>query len=285
MRRIVFVVLLVLVMPLIMMAQTGEYSNHPPKVLVIGREDVKPGKSIAHEKSETAWTQAFVHSKWPTYFLGMNSITGPSQVWFLIGYNSFADMEKDTLAQRKSAALTAAQNRYSPAESEYLEGGRQLMAELREDISYRPNFNLAEMRYFRVRTSRVKFGHDADYVELRKMLNAAFERTGSKQSVVTFYVTGGAPAGTYITFYPSKSAAAWDQPTSLREMFGGDYDKFMSLVDKAVSGYEDNYFEFSSTMSYPSPQMIAADKWWAPKAAPTTDKGAAAPAKKEPAKQ
>jgi hypothetical protein len=103
---------------------------------------------------------------------------------------------------------------------------------------------------------------------------------------VTFHVTSGAPAGTYLTFYPSKSAAEWDQhgPT-LREMFGGDYDKFMSLLDKSVSGYEDNVFEFSNTMSYMSPQMIAADKWWAPKAAPAANKDATATTKKEPPKK
>ena len=287
MRRIAFVMLLVLVMPLIAMAQTSEYSHRPPKVLVIGREDVKPGKGMAHEKSEAAWAQAFARAKWPTYYLGMSSVSGPSQVWFCVGYDSFAAMEKDTLAQRKSAILTAAQNQYGSAESEFLEGGRQLIAKFSEEISYKPNFDLAEMRYFRVRTTRVKFGHDADYLELRKMLNAAFEKAGSKQSVVTFQVTGGAPAGTYLTFYPSKSAAEWDQPgPSLRELFGGDYDKFMSLVDKSVAGFEDNIFEFSNRMSYMSPQMTAADNWWAPKAAaPAADKGTAAPAKKEPAKK
>lgn len=287
MRRIAFVMLLVLVMPLIAMAQTSEYSHRPPKVLVIGREDVKPGKGMAHEKSEAAWAQAFARAKWPTYYLGMSSVSGPSQVWFCVGYDSFAAMEKDTLAQRKSAILTAAQNQYGSAESEFLEGGRQLIAKFSEEISYKPNFDLAEMRYFRVRTTRVKFGHDADYLELRKMLNAAFEKAGSKQSVVTFQVTGGAPAGTYLTFYPSKSAAEWDQPgPSLRELFGGDYDKFMSLVDKSVAGFEDNVFEFSNRMSYMSPQMTAADNWWAPKAAaPAADKGTAAPAKKEPAKK
>src|ERR1019366_1002311 len=114
------------------------------------------------------------------------------------------------------------------------------------------------------------------------MLNAAFEKAESKHSIVTFHVTGGAPAGTYMTFYPSKSAADWDQPgPNLRALFGGDYDKFMALADKAVAGYDDNVFEFSNTMSYTSPQMIAADSWWAPKAVPAASKGAPAPPKKE----
>lgn len=287
MRRIALVMLLALAMPLIMVAQTSEYSNHPPKVLVIGREDVKPGKSMGHEKSEAAWTQAFVRAKWPTYYLAMNAISGPSQVWFCTGYDSFADMEKDSQASEKSPILTAARNQYGAAESEYLEGGRGLIATFSDDISYRPGFNLAEMRYFRVRTTRVKYGHDADYAELRKMINAALERAGSKQSVVTFHVISGAPAGTYLSFYPSKSAAEWDQAgPNLREMLGSDFDKFMSLADKAVAGYEDNVFQFSNKMSYASPQMIAADKWWAPKpaAAPAAEKGAA-PAQKEAPKK
>jgi len=270
--------LFALVMPLLTMAQTGDYSNHPPKILSIGREDVKPGKAMAHEKSETAWTQAFARAKWPTYFLAMSSLSGPAQVWFCSGYDSFADMEKDNHAQAKSAALTAARNQYGSAETEFLEGGRSLVATLSEDISYKANFNLPEMRYFRVRTSHVKFGHDADYIELRKMVNAAFEKAGWKQPSVTFHVVDGAPAGTYITFYPSKSLAEYDQPgPNLREMLGGDYDKFMSLVDKAVTGYSDELFEFSPGMTYASPQMIAADKYWAPKAA--------APAKKEEPKK
>ncbi len=287
MRRIALVMLLALAMPLIMVAQTSEYSNHPPKVLVIGREDVKPGKSMGHEKSETAWTQAFVRAKWPVTFLAMNALSGPSQVWFCMGYDSFAGMENDNRASAKSPILTAARNQYGAAESEFLEGGRSLIATLSEDISYKLNFNLAEMRYFRVRTTRVKYGHDADYAELRKLINAALERASSKQSAVTFHVISGAPAGTYLTFYPSKSAAEWDQSgPNMREMLGSDYDKFMSLVDKAVAGYEDNVFEFSNKMSYASPQMIAADKWWAPKpaAAPAADKGAAPATKEAPKK-
>ena len=286
MRKTSLVMLFVLVMPLIAMAQSSEYSNHPPKVLVIGREDVKPGKSGAHEKSEAAWTQAFARAKWPTYFLAMSSVSGPSQVWFCIGYDSFADMEKDTMAQRKSAMITAAQNHYGPAESEFLEGGRGIIATLNPDISYHSNFNLPEMRYFRVRTTRLKYGHDADYIEARKMINAAFEKAGAKQPAVSFHVLSGAPSGTYLTFYPSKSAAEWDQPgPTMREALGGDYDKALSLLDKSVNGYEDNVFEFSNKMSYMSPQTIAADKWWAPKAeASAADKSAAPAAKKEPAK-
>ena len=272
--------LIALVMPLLTLAQTqGDYSGHPPNVLVIGREDVKPGKAIAHEKSETAWTRAFYQAKWPTNFLAMTSLSGPTQVWFCQGYDSFDAMEKDSKASDASAPLTAALNQYQPPESGFLDSGRQTVATLSADISYHADFNLAEMRYFRVRTTRVRFGHDEEYIALRKMLNVALERSGWKQSSVTFHVLDGAPAGTYLTFYPSKSLAEYDGGAlNLREVLGGDFDKFMALVDKSVAGYDDNIFQFSNKMSY-MPRLVAADKWWAPKTAPAA--AAAVPAKKD----
>ena len=49
----------------------------PPKILTIMREFVKPGKAgTMHDKTETAFVQAMAHSKWPTHYLGMNSLSG-----------------------------------------------------------------------------------------------------------------------------------------------------------------------------------------------------------------
>lgn len=292
MRRIVAIaMLLALAIPVVAVAQTSDYTMHPPKVLVIGREDVKPGRGPAHEKSEAAWTQAFVRAQWPAHFLGMSAISGPGQVWFCTGYDSFADMEKDNQAGEKSAAITAALNQYGPAETDFLSGSRQLIATYKEDLSHRPNFNLAQMRYFRVRMTRVKFGHDAEYGELRKLLNSAFEKAGQDLHAVTYQVMTGAPAGTYLTFYPSKSAAEWDQQSpALPQLLGDDYGKFQSLVEKSVAGYEDTIFQFSNKMSYPSQEMIAADPgFWTPKPVMATGKpvkkGAVIPAAKEQEKK
>ena len=48
----------------------------PPKVLVIEREFVKPGRSGAlHEKSESAFVNAFAAAKWPTHYLAAESLS------------------------------------------------------------------------------------------------------------------------------------------------------------------------------------------------------------------
>src|ERR1039458_10333350 len=80
--------------------------NMPPKVLVITREYTKPGKSgTQHEKAESAFVQAVTRAKWPTHYLAVESLSGPSRALFLTGYDSFAAWEKDT--DRKSTRLNS----------------------------------------------------------------------------------------------------------------------------------------------------------------------------------
>src|SRR5262250_1486495 len=94
----------------------------PPKILTITREYVKPGKSgTMHDKSETAFVQAMAHSKWPTHYLGMNSITGKSRSLFFTGYESFDAWEKDVAATQKNAMLSNALDRAGVADGELLD--------------------------------------------------------------------------------------------------------------------------------------------------------------------
>src|ERR1700687_5087245 len=93
----------------------------PPKVLVIGREYTKPGKSgVAHEKTESAFVQAMRRAKWPTHYLAVESLSGKSRALFLTGYDSFEAWEKDQSAQQKNATLSADLARAWAADGELL---------------------------------------------------------------------------------------------------------------------------------------------------------------------
>src|ERR1700757_5233564 len=94
----------------------------PPKILTIMREFVKPGKAGAmHDKTETAFVQAMAHSKWPTHYLGMNSLSGKPRSLFFTGYESFDAWEKDAAATQKNAALSAGLDRAGVADGELLD--------------------------------------------------------------------------------------------------------------------------------------------------------------------
>jgi hypothetical protein len=84
----------------------------PPKVLTVTREFLKPGKNgTPHDQTESAFVAAMSDAKWPTYYLGLDSLSGKVRSIFLTGYDSFETWEKDMHAQQKNPKLAAALDR------------------------------------------------------------------------------------------------------------------------------------------------------------------------------
>jgi hypothetical protein len=252
----------------------------PPKVLNIIREEVKPGKGYAHYQHEAAWAQALIKAKYPTHYLGIASLTGPSEDWFLTGFDSFAAWEKDNKNEEENAAVRNVTQGFSAKESEYVSETRVMTARFRPDLSYQPGIRLGEYRYFSVTIVHCRVGHDPD--EVSKILNAAREKTKSDVHVAAYQVNSGMPAGTYIYFQPLKSLSEWDEPPNpaygeaLKE--GG----FWEAVEKNIAKADFRLFAISPRMSFPSESTAAVDPaFWHPK--PMSKP--AAPAKAAPMKE
>ncbi len=257
MRRIIIAaVLLALVLPLLAIAQS---SGPTPKVLAIYREEVKPGKTMAHEKMETAWTQALQRANWQTPMLALTSMSGPDQVWFTVGFDSFAEFEKNSKAEESTAAFAQIRQQYGPTESDFLASSRSLIAVLQPELSYKTDFDLAATRYFRVRMVRVPPGHGDDWTAMRKMVVAAFTKANSDGSNIVYRVAAGAPSGTFLVFAPYKSLAEMDRQMNMREVMGADFDKLVELGNKAAASTEDTLFSINNRMTLPAKEWVAAD--------------------------
>ncbi len=150
-----------------------------PKVLQIYREEVKVGKAPAHVKVEKGFVAAAAKANWPTHYLAMTTVTGPSEAWFLTGYPSFAAWEKDRNDTEKNSAFTADLDRLVEKDGELLTNGRSLVALLREDLSAGGPVDVAKMRYFRLITFRVRPGHDSDFSDAVKIVRSAYEKRRS----------------------------------------------------------------------------------------------------------
>jgi hypothetical protein len=243
----------------------------PPKLLQIIREEVKVGKGPAHEKNEVGYPQAFKKAKWPTNFLAITSITGPSEAWFLIGYDSFEAWEKDRQAIEKNTALIAELNQLDAKDAEFVSGTRSLVAVYREDLSHRPGMNIAQMRYFRMLTFRVRPGHEADFGEAVKIVRAGYEKADVEIHWAVFQISSGMPGPTFLVFAPTKSLKEVDvllaQAPKVQAAEGEDGVK--KLQKLAADGYltiESNIYAFSPKMSYVSKELAAGDPdFWTPK--------------------
>ncbi len=247
-------------------------SSQPSAILRFLREDIKPGKSAAHEKTELAFVRAFSKSQYPHY-TALVSTTGPTHALFLERYETFAALEQ-AMAVGDKEPMKSLLDQADAQDGELRSGERNLIATFREELSYQPVApNLPKYRFYSITTVRVRPGHVDDFETLTKLLGAYWEKIGSKQRRVVYGVTSGAPAGTYLILSGMETLASMDPPrpvTRPAESFGAeDWARYQKLLSDIVVSTENVLYAVSPRMSYPSKEFIEADPdFWAPKPKP-----------------
>lgn len=265
-------------------AQDQSQATHkPPKVLVITREFVKPGRSgAAHEKAESAFVQAFASQKWGTHYLAMDSLSGRPRSLFLTGYDSFESLEKDARAVQKNTLLSASLDKAGANDGDLLseiDGGTFAY---REDLSLHigGGVDVPHMRYFEISRFKIKPGHDKDWEQLVKLVMGGYDKIPEVMWACYEVVYGNQGDGTFLFFTPRKSAAEVDKAFAQ----GKDFEKAMGeegmkqlreLSASTIDNSENNLFVFNPRMSYVEDSWVKADpEFW-------TIKAAASPAKKK----
>lgn len=250
----------------------------PPKVLVIMREYLKPGKGGSlHEKTESAFVRAMTAAKWPTHYFGMDSLSGPSRSLFFVGYPSFAAWEKDTLASQKNATLSAAVDRASIADGELLTSYESSTSVLREDLSLRAAVDIAHMRYFEITQFVVRPGHEREFETLAKMYVDGYGKAVPDAHWAIFERQYGASTGdsvgdVFLVLNPMKSLAEVDSGFADSKKFDNSLSenekkKMAELSAASIESVQTNLFAFNPKESYPDDEWVKADPFWKPKAA------------------
>jgi hypothetical protein len=245
----------------------------PPKVLVIMREYIKPGKTGSlHEKTESAFIHAMSAAKWQTRYFAADSLSGPSRALFFVGYPSFEAWEKDNLATQKNATLSAAMDRASIADGDLLTSYDSSVSVYRDDLSLRPkSFSIEQMRYFEISRFVVRPGHEKEWEALAKMYVSGFEKAVPNAHWVTFEsVYGLDNGGLFLIFNPMKSLAEVDQGMGDPKLFmnslsESDRKKLTELTASCIESSQTNLFAFNPKESYPADEWIKADPFWKPK--------------------
>lgn len=261
--------------------EKSEGTMPPPKVLLVYREFLKPGKGGApHEKAESAFVQAFARAKWPTHYFAANSLSGKNRALFFIPYDSFEAWEKDNLAVQKNAALAAALDRATVGDGELLSETDASVLVYNEEQSLQRPVDIAHMRYFEISLFRVRPGHRKEWSDAVKLVKAAYEKLPDVHWAM-YEAAYGQEGATYVVFTPMKSAAEIDRAFELDKQFMAamgeeGMKKLSELESAAVEHTQRNLFQFSPQISYPPDAWVKADPdFWKPKAAAK----AAAPAK------
>jgi hypothetical protein len=247
-------------------------SQQPAHLLRIFREDIKSGKGAAHEKVESAYVRAFSKSGYPSY-LALENMTNTSQAWFIERYDTYEAMEK-AIHLAEAEPLKTTLDGLDAQDGELRSGERGIIATYQPDLSYVPGAPLgAKARFYTINVVRVRPGHAADFAEQRKLINAAWAKTGSQQRRVVYSVNSGMPGGTYLILAAMDSLKALD-PTpgamSMADAFGADnLARINKLTADIQISTESTLFSINPRMSNAPKEYITADPdFWAPKPKP-----------------
>jgi len=266
--------------------ETSAAMPGPPKVLVINREFLKPGKSGAvHRKTESAFVNAMTAAKWPVHYFAANSLSGAPRALFFVGYDSFAAWEKDNLATDQNATLAAALDHAANVDGDLLSAYDVSAYALREDLSLRQAVDIPHMRYFEISRFVVRPGHRKEFEELAKLYVSNYEKSVPDAHWATFESMYGADnGGVFLVFNPMKSMTEIDQafPQSKQFMAAMGEDgmkKLETLSAACLESAQTNLFSFSPSMSYPADEWIKADPaFWKPKTTTMAKKAEPKPA-------
>jgi hypothetical protein len=183
-------------------------------------------------------------------------------------YDNFAEIE-DALRISNSEPLNSALGQLDEVDGALRAGERTIIARYQKDLSYVPvAADLAKYRFYRVLVLRIRPGRGAEFAEMRKMWNAAWERSGYKQRRVVYNAVSGEPEGTYLTIGGMESLKAIDESVNILEALGKNAERYMKLYQDIVVSSDAELFVVNPKMSNPPKAYIDADPgFWAPKAA------------------
>ena len=263
--------LLALALPAVGSSQANSAS--PAPVLLVGRELVKPGKNIAHTKWETSWSRALEAAKYPQTLVALTSMSGTPETWFVFPYASLADLEKANATFDGNASLTGIDQKYAPAESEYLQGMRTMLLSYRPELSYSTGTPVSAMRFVTVTRILVRAGHMPEFIEARTAIKAAHEKAKLPDGYAIYQATSGMPAGTYFLLAGRKSLKELDDNTKIHEgaayqaALGADWAKRNAALQQAYEASSDvNLYAMNAGMSIVPKEWKDSDPFWAPKA-------------------
>ena len=246
----------------------------PPNVLLIVREEIKPGMMPAHSREANNVVRIYAKAKSPWTRLAMVPVAGnENEVMYFWGFNSFSDLEKSNMDLDKIANVTykADFDKIRPPGDDYHVSQRDSVAVFRPDLSYNAGADLPKMRYMRIQTIRVKPGHVREFEESRRILNAAHAKAKIDEHMAVFAMAGGAQAGTYLVIIPWESLdgmATLPHGKNYWDAMGeGNRDKLEKVDNDAVAFSSVDIYAFAPQLSYVSERMIAADPgFWTLKA-------------------
>lgn len=238
----------------------------PPDILQVYVDTVKPGKIAEYTRIESEAAGACARaSAWP--YLAIEAKTGPQEVWFLSGFDSYASMEGSDEPFLRNASLAANLDRLMEAKTSLVSDPHTVFMRYRDDLSRNRGLMPPKTRFFTVSVVKVARGHEREYEDSQRLLRNARERAETADGRLVYQVLSGIPDNTFITLSPyssfSSAAASLDGLLDYDDLDENVRGRVTELLAQSVVTMETFIFSVSPGMSNPAGEWLADDpEFW-----------------------
>jgi hypothetical protein len=248
----------------------------PPKLVMLVYQRFPFDKATISGNALAAAARACANLEVPNSWIVLQSVTGDSEVLSFDPFDSFAHIGKAFAEWGPIYAAHAELEHFQAQINGALTSQRTIVAERRDDLSYRPNrIDLSKARFLRVLKVRLHPGHEGEFADAFKNLTAVYEKTESDLPWVVYQVDMGMPTPTFFAFVPMRTLAQNDDLLNLRDRLheaDGEAAERMQKIARAAHAHtESNVYAISPEKSHVSKEFAAGDpEFWTPKpSAPT----------------
>lgn len=239
-------------------------STSAPKFLVVSRENIKEGK-ISQYQGLDKQVRQMVHKSDPNLnWITATAFTGADneETYFQFA-NNYAGIEQADAAFGKAAGSLFMNADFNQTVAESQESGRNIIAKLRDDLSYNADkFDPANAKFWYVSYRRIKPGSGPQFTSLRKDIIAQLKSANYDDHWLTYEVEFGMPTPTFLIVRDLKSLADLDTDQSKA------YETAVAnnLRQQQTSWIHENgvlnesvIYRVKPELSHPAPSIMAAN--------------------------
>jgi hypothetical protein len=238
----------------------------PPDILQILRDPVKPGKMPEYKRIESEAAMACSRANtWP--YMTLQALSGPQEVWFVSGFDSYAAMERSAEPFVRNLALAAELNRIMDSRSNLVSDASAVFLRYREDLGHNRGLMRPQTRFFTATMVHVAQGHEHDYEESQRILKSVRERAAAADNRAVYQVVSGMPQNTYLTLSPYHSfreaGEALDGLVDYDDLDDNVRARLRELLSTSVVSTQTFVFAVDPSISNPAGEWIADDpEFW-----------------------
>ena len=128
--------------------------SQPPAILQIYREALKPGVEAEYDRIESDTARKCAELRCPHAYLGVESLTGPKEIWWFNAYDSVDERKRVADAWAKNRLAFSVLGRNSKRKARLTDKGVNVFADYRQDLSAGPPWLMGHRRYLVISVTR-----------------------------------------------------------------------------------------------------------------------------------